>query len=281
MALRQRPPIFVGRSKLYMDSEELMERGLEALERADFETAAGAFEELVVEEAGHAEGWFYLGVCYYEMGRIEDAAESFRRAVAADPNNSNAHYMLGNVSGVKGELEEAVECYRRALAIDPTHAKASEFLTRTLSLIESREHFRRALHLINRGEHGRALGELVRSIAAFPSSPARDQLERSVDEVAARLAAQGWNPEVAPQPPYWAELCRKALAALKRKSWPEVEAACRESLLYRDDHPFVFSLLGIALYKLKRLEDAARAWLHALEIDPEYDFSKFEARAGS
>ena len=154
---------------------------MQALNRADFPSAIEMLNEVVVEDSENAEAWRQLGVCYLETAQPHLAIEALTHAVRYDAGHATAHYLLGNAYGSWGQLERAAACYRRSLEIEPGHAKAEEFLIRTESLLESREHYRTGLKLLyvanpTPQDLNRALRELVQSTAIFPGSPARDNL---------------------------------------------------------------------------------------------------------
>ena len=161
--------------------KDKLHRGMEALNRADFPSAIEMLSEVVVEDSENAEAWRQLGVCYLETAQPHLAIEALTRALRYDPGHATAHYLLGNAYGSGGQLERATACYRRSLEIEPQHAKAEEFLIRTESLLESRDHYKMGLKLLyvanpTPQDLNRALRELVQSTAIFPESPERENL---------------------------------------------------------------------------------------------------------
>ncbi len=251
-----------------------------ALNQADFSTAIEILSELALAESGNADVWYQLGVCYLETRHPDLAIEALTRAIKAAPDHATAHYLLGNAHGTLGQLERAAACYRHALEIEPHHAKAEEFLIKTESLMESREHYRRGLKLLYSAEPSvadlnTALRELTQSAAIFENSPARDNLL----DCARKLLAVKKDGEVAfemtPELKVWAATCERGYHCLAFQNWPGAVDAYQEALGYRAQDAFVHHALGFGFVELGHIDQAVRAWLRVLELDSDYDFSSF------
>lgn len=250
-----------------------------AISRADFPEAIRMLSEIVVDDAGNGAAWRDLGMCYLEMRRPDLALEALTRAVKIEPDDAAAHFLLGHAYGSSGQLEPAAACYRRVLESDPEHVKAEEFLIRTESLLESREHYRNGLKWLY--QHGssaedlnRAVRELVQSIAIFDGSPARDNLlecARKLFEFKKDLQLPSGGTERGP----WAKACERGYYCVQFKNWVGAREAYKEALALRAQDAFVHHALGFCLVELGEIEGTVRAWLRALELDPQYDFTCF------
>lgn len=260
--------------------EDKLARAQKAVEEADFPAAISLLEELVVENSGNAEAWSQLGVCYLETQRADDAVEALSRAVEAAPTHAQGHYLLGNACGSLGQLDRAAACYRRALELDPRHGKAEEFLIKAESLIESREHYRTGLSLLysqnpSVQDLNRVIRELILSIAIFENSPARDNLL----ECSRRLLEmkQEWplpmkiTPELEP----WAAACERGYQCILFKNWVGAQAAYEDALNFRFTDAFLHHALGFSFIELGEIDNAIHAWLRAVELDANYDFTHF------
>lgn len=255
-------------------------RAKEALSRADFPAAIALLSEVVVEDSANAEAWCHLGVCYLETARPDLALEALTRAAKADPRHAMAHYLLGNAYGTSGELEKAAACYRRALEIEPHHAKAEEFLIRTESLLESREHYRNGLKLLYAAEPtphdlNQALRELVQSTAIFDGSPARDNLLECARKLFALKSERAIRVIITPELENWAHACERGYQCVQFNNWVGARAAYDDALTYRVQDAFVHHALGFSFLELGEMGDAVRAWLRVFELDPSYDFTRF------
>ena len=264
------------------ERDEKLARAKELLSRADFPAAIALLEELVVEPAllveDRAETWCQLGVCYLETQRPDMALEALTRAVRAAPEDATAHYLLGNASGTLGQLERAAACYRRALEIDPLHAKAEEFLMKAESLLESREHYRTGLSLLYSSKPtpqdlNRAIRELAQSVAIFNGSPGRDNLLECARQLFAHRSEWPVRMNIGPELEPWAAACERGYHCLRFMNWLGGQTAYEEALAYRAQDAFVHSALGFCFVELGETDEAVRAWLRTLELDPEYDFT--------
>ena len=261
-----------------LESQDRLARALEALGQADFPAAISLLEELVVEDSANARAWSQLGVCYLETQRPSDAVEALSRAVQAAPTDAQGHYLLGNACGSLGQLDRAAACYRRALELDADHGRAEEFLMKVESLIESREHYRTGLSLLyaqdpSPEDLNRCLRELILSVAIFENSPARD----NVPDCARRLRdlQREWPlpREITPELQPWAAACERGFHCLRFKNWAGAQAAYEEALAFRAGDAFVHQALGFSFIELGEIDNAVRAWLRALELDAQCDFT--------
>jgi tetratricopeptide (TPR) repeat protein len=261
-------------SKLQLDHAR------EAISHADFPEALRILSGLVVGESGSAEAWQQLGVCYLETRRPDLAVEALTRALKCGPADVTTHFLLGHAYGSTGQLEPAAACYRRVLEADPAHAKAEEFLIKTESLLESREHYRNGLKWLYRADLSaedlnRALRELVQSVAIFDASPARDNLR----ECAQKLFGlkKEWPVPVRDRTGAgaWMRACERGYQCIHFKNWAGARAAYDEALAFRTQDAFVHHALGFCFVELGEMEDAVRAWLRTIELDPQYDFTCF------
>jgi tetratricopeptide (TPR) repeat protein len=262
-------------------ADELIERGLAALDLAEFDDAIESFGDAAVGSPDNPRAWFYLGLCYLEVREAELAIEALNRAIAVNPNYADAHYLLGTAAGAMGRLDEASQSYRRALQIDPDHQKADEFLVRTEALLASREHYREAMRLIYSDVRGpesldRAVRELLHSVAIFNESPARNEFSRlaaTVLDSPARMFAPSDSDGASR---LWASAARRAQQALNRRNWAEAATCYHEAMDLSPDQPFIHHALG-AVYLVSGDVDAGiRCWQRAFDLDPDYNFSTVE-----
>lgn len=260
--------------------DRLLQQGLDALNRADFPGAIDSLSQVVATDSSNAPAWRALGVCYLEIRQPDVALTALERALQADPEEADTHYILGNASGTLGQLERAAACYRRALELDPQHAKAEEFLIRTEALLTSREHYRRGLRLLYGPEPtapdlNQAVRELVQSAAIFEDSPANDSLAdcaRKLLEVREEVAVRA---PALPGLDGWKRACERGCQCVLARNWRGACAAYEDALDYRAGDAFVHHALGFSLAMLEQPADAVRVWLRTLELDADYDFSKF------
>lgn len=262
-----------------IERQDRWARASEAMGQADFPAAISILEKLLVEDGDNAGAWGQLGVCYLETQRSSDAVEALSRAVHAAPMDAQLHYLLGNACGTAGQLDRAEACYRRALELDPHHAKAEEFLIKVLSLLESREHYRTGLKTLYSSnpspqDLNHALRELILSAAMFENSPARDNLHECARRLLELQSETPMAMELPAELQPWAAACERGFQCLRFKNWTGAQAAYEEALSFRAGDAFVHQALGFSFLELGDISNAVRAWLRALELDSNCDFTQ-------
>jgi tetratricopeptide (TPR) repeat protein len=262
------------------EMKEMYALGMTALQHADFPSAIEFFGAVVSEDPANGDAWLHLGVCYLETQQPDLALEALTRSVHTTPENADAHHVLGTAYGTVGQLERAASCFRQALELNPQHTKADEFLVRTESLLESREHFRNALKLLSSPsptveELNQALRDLVQSMAIFPESPARENLLDCARKLFALKRECEVKVKYEPGMEPWMAACERGYQCVRFGNWLGVQHAYGSALEFRAFYAFVHHALGFSAAELGNLDDAVRAWLRVLELEPGYDFSCF------
>ena len=99
--------------------------GIAYMGAGDYESAAAALES-ALDEAGifpsdmEYDINYYLGSCYYKLGRCEDALEVYSAIVALRPGDADAYQLRGAVRLELGDEEGMLEDFTRAMELDPT-----------------------------------------------------------------------------------------------------------------------------------------------------------------
>lgn len=141
-ALAPAPP----RKPGFYEAVAIYERGVQALQRHDFQGAAGYFRAVVdgyPEERELLErARLYLRVCERETARQPQAPKTpaervyaatvalnsgdhagamdhLQRALTDDPDSDHAHYTMAVALGMRGRTQEALDHLRNAIAINP------------------------------------------------------------------------------------------------------------------------------------------------------------------
>lgn len=68
-------------------SAQNMEKGLHLIDMDQYHNAAGVFKELTKQNPTNADMWYYLGLCYSEIGNADSASIAFNAGLLADPKN--------------------------------------------------------------------------------------------------------------------------------------------------------------------------------------------------
>lgn len=130
----------------YPEAVALYERGLEALQRREFDEAAATLRAVLArypeERELHERVRLYLRVCERETqppapppqtvedrvyaatvalnaGAPDEALTHLRSAIGEAPDNDHVHYMLAVAHAQRGEAEPAVAHLRRAIQLNP------------------------------------------------------------------------------------------------------------------------------------------------------------------
>jgi len=139
----QPPP---GRRSTYFEAVAVYERGLEALQRHDFQVAADLFESVLRQYPEEKELQervrLYLNICQRQAapreaaprtleerlyaatlsingGKYDQAISELRLVRDEDPDNDHALYMLAVAHAQRGEPAEAIAHLERAIALNP------------------------------------------------------------------------------------------------------------------------------------------------------------------
>jgi tetratricopeptide (TPR) repeat protein len=260
--------------------EDEFERALAAFNQADFPAAIGILSDLAAREPASGEVWLQLGICHLKAHQPDEAARALAQAVKAEPHRASAHFFLGTACGAAGDLERASACLRRALELDPSLARADRYLLQVESLLESRARYLAGCRLLyssgqTAADLNQALRQLIESSAIYENSPARDNLR----ECARKLLALKLEYQAAADFPdtgeRWREACRRGDARLDGGDWAGARDAYLDALREEDGAAFVYHALGFCFAELGAAGGAVRAWLRVVEIDPEYDFTRF------
>ena len=106
------------------------------VEQGDWEAAEAQLEEVVLDDPGNAEAYYWLGHVYGRTGRWVEMASALSRAEELDPGRWGKRarrlrekywvevYNLGVDRAKKGDLEGAERAFRDAIAIDSTRVEA-------------------------------------------------------------------------------------------------------------------------------------------------------------
>ncbi len=99
----------------------LMEKGLIAEEKGDFETALSAYRQATDLNPYQADSWTNQGNIYRQTNRLKQAEDAYKRALQQDLNNIEAHHNLALCLEQMDRLPEALEHYRSVLSRHPDY----------------------------------------------------------------------------------------------------------------------------------------------------------------
>jgi len=108
-----------------LSAKQLIERGICAWERADYEAALELFRGVLVKHPGFADVHNKAGLCLAMLGDPEAALEEFDKALAISDTYAEAHLNRAIVLQGLGHFEEAQRHLKRADELD--HVESEEF----------------------------------------------------------------------------------------------------------------------------------------------------------
>jgi tetratricopeptide (TPR) repeat protein len=130
----------------FYEAVAIYERGVQALQRHDYEGAAGFFRAVLERYPDEREllerARLYLRVCERETARQPTgpktpaervyaatvalnsgdhnvALDHLQRALGEDPDSDHAHYIMAVALGMRGRADEALDHLRRAIGLNP------------------------------------------------------------------------------------------------------------------------------------------------------------------
>lgn len=115
------------------NEEELMNRGISALEAQKFEEAVKYFDRVIGENPDHTTAHNAKGVAFFEMGKLDKAIESFNASIAVDSTSYKPFFNRGNAYLEKKEFNKAIIDYNYANGLDP--GQEDIFYNRGLALL--------------------------------------------------------------------------------------------------------------------------------------------------
>lgn len=156
----QRAGVFASSIALWTDTLEKNDRawiahdqlGSIAVDRQQFEEAAGHFLQAIAINPDHIEGYLGMGNVCLLTGQAPRAIEQIQQAVAVRPDQPITYYSLAGAFAAAGDFESAIQNFKKTLAVDsrfyPAHLKLSQvydFLGRRDEAALERAEFQRAL----------------------------------------------------------------------------------------------------------------------------------------
>ncbi len=122
--IRPADPLMAALDRLLESSQAYETRGIEALDREDWDGAAAAFRRGLEIDPADAELRHRLGTALYLRGDIGPARAELERAAADAPELPQAHYSLGVLLQEEGRHGEAAERFAAALRARSSYTEA-------------------------------------------------------------------------------------------------------------------------------------------------------------
>jgi protein O-GlcNAc transferase len=107
-----------------MNVQQATHEALERYQAGDFEQAERLCKEILKDQPGKGDIWYFLGVIYSQQGKHDLVIESIKKSLQFNPNNPDACHLLGMSLQERGRLDEAIEYYRESIRQNPNYAEA-------------------------------------------------------------------------------------------------------------------------------------------------------------
>ena len=113
--------------------ELLLNRGLNAINEQDYDTARVHLNDIVDLAPNFAEGWNQRAMLNFITNRYDEAILDIQKTVSLEPRHYGAWSGLGQIFEAVGNERAALEAYRRALNVNP-HLEGAEQAIRRLAV---------------------------------------------------------------------------------------------------------------------------------------------------
>jgi tetratricopeptide (TPR) repeat protein len=104
----------------------LMDEGITAMNKSDFETAVADFSKIIELDPGFAEGWNRRATVLYLMGQFDASKADVDKVLALEPRHFGALSGLGLINAALEREEDAIAAFERALEVHPNMVNARE-----------------------------------------------------------------------------------------------------------------------------------------------------------
>src|SRR5512136_1711759 len=101
---------------IFTETEELVEKGVNAADKGNWVAALACFEK-VVQAEGKPAAFSYFAVCIArERGQFNKAEALCREALLKEPDNPVHYLNLGRIFLFQGKKTEAIQSFREGLS---------------------------------------------------------------------------------------------------------------------------------------------------------------------
>jgi len=188
-------PLMLELQALRSGARHLLDEGVAAFQRGDFELAVSALRGAVEAQPDDVAAHLNLGSALVKVGRAEEAAEQYRVVIRLDPTHAMAHFNLGAIFGWRGDDANAALHYEESLRIDPgfRHARLNlaDLLRGAGRCDEALPHYAELMQLdprsaparvgharcqIRLGRYDEALRHLEQSLEVVPADPSLTEI---------------------------------------------------------------------------------------------------------
>ena len=279
-----------------LSSIELMESGLSCASSGLFAEAIKRFRLVLEREPNNVEARNNLAVCLKRRGQTREAISELIRATKVNPLNAELYNNLASAYLADGDNDSALNACYAALHLKPIFPAAQFNLAHVLALrndhVAAVEAYQTALKDVDDnpqyyrdlGDSFRALGKCEQALSQYANSYKHGDKSQSLrfrqakcNEALRRLEkAHGILVSLIDESPQNTEYLNSLGVVLwKMKHLSEAAYVLEKALKLEPTFYRARNNLGIVLYDLKRYQEAIDVWRQALSIKPDYAQAHF------
>lgn len=195
-----------GHANPHASATATLRKGTQLIDAGRLPEALVIFQDYCRNRPGDASGYFWIGVCYDEMGNYPVATQAYRDGIARAEQNAmdscEIRTNLGNVLLKQNEVDRAIEAYKRALEVNPQFGLAQLNLGRAylaksdfqsaLTALNKCEELRfssrqlpyyKAKALLGLGRKDEAAATVHRLLQDFPNGEAKNSMQQEFQSV--------------------------------------------------------------------------------------------------
>lgn len=204
-------------------------------------------------QAGLGETYWYLYVLTKQKNWIDQAQQACSKAIDLGNAGAEGHLCLGTVENGTGQFEKAAEQFQRAVQLDPTNDKGYRLLAGAYQnlneLDKAEDTFKRAIAV--RPQYWRG----YRALGGFYINQAEYQKAAEMFEKAVSLKPGSYN-----------DLSNLGVALVYEGRDEQATQALEGSIAIHPSYA-AYANLGVAYFRLRKFQQAARNTGEALKLD--------------
>jgi tetratricopeptide (TPR) repeat protein len=254
-----------------MKARDWLSTGSDWNDAAIEKVAAGIMKKVDPKQQGIA--MRNLSKVYSWAGKMEDAYRAARKALELFPGDAETHYQIGNLARQLGKTDEAIERLEHLVSVN-LKPEISYYLKAHLQLSEI---------LAERGDYLKSEQVVQKLLKLDPAnSPGKEQRVRVMSQYGRQLIKDGLPAEAARkfgevtrlQPDNFDAKVQHGVALVRAGDYSAAAAVLESIIELRPDYLPGYDNLSFVLAQLGRLDDAEKACLQALKIDPNHEAAR-------
>jgi eukaryotic-like serine/threonine-protein kinase len=212
-----------------------------------------------------AEAHANLGNALHRQGNLDEAIVEYREAVRIRPDLAQPHYFLGFALQSRGRLDDAITEYTAAIRARPDHAQARENLGKAMIELERWKDAADFWALNAAAAPGNVEWQYEAALALLAANPEGEAYRKFAAATLDRLGGTD-DPRTA------LGVARAGLLAPGVTEQPArlVELAGK-GLAQNPNEPWRIYLLGLALYRAERYQEAIQRLTESGDLDPNWE----------